>query len=73
MRRGFVKVAGEGTLTVTLNGAPFGAYTVTDGAAEFAVPAAGLDAFAFTFAFDGEGVADLYGFSAKVGSVFSIR
>ena len=73
VRRGFVKVAGEGTLTVTLNGAPFGAYTVTDGAAEFAVPAVGLDAFAFTFAFDGEGVADLYGFSAKIGSVLSIR
>ena len=46
---------------------------MTDGSAEFAVPAAGLDAFAFSFAFDGEGVADLYGFSAKCGTVFSIR
>ena len=62
VRRGTVKVTGEGTLTLTRNGV-----------AALAIPPDGIEAFAFTFAFEGEGSADLYGFSAKVGAVFSIR
>jgi hypothetical protein len=73
VRRGTVKVTGEGTLTLTRNGAEFATFTAADGAAALAIPPDGIEAFAFTFAFEGEGSADLYGFSAKVGAVFSIR
>ena len=73
VRRGTVKVTGEGTLTLTRNGAEFATFTAADGAAALTIPPDGIEAFAFTFAFEGEGSADLYGFSAKVGAVFSIR
>ena len=72
-RRGWVAVTGGGTLTVTLNGETFGTYTAADGAKEFVVPTTGQAAFGFRFAFDGEGSADLYGFSARLGSVFTLR
>ena len=73
VRRGKMLVTGEGTLTVTLNGETFAAVTSADGVVDFAVPVNGLSTLDFAFAFAGEGSADLYGFSAKVGAVFSIR
>ena len=72
-RRGKVLVTGEGTLAMILNGETNAVFTAADGAAEFAIPATGLSTFDFGFAFEGEGTADLYGFSARLGSMFSIR
>ena len=70
-RRGNVRVTGEGTLTLLHNGATFATFTASDGVAEFTLPAAWLDAFAF--AFEGEGSADLFGFAAPVGTALSFR
>jgi hypothetical protein len=70
-RRGNVRVTGAGTLTLTHNGETFASFTASDGVAEFTLPAAWLDAFAFTF--EGEGSADLFGFAAPVGTALSFR
>ena len=70
-RRGNVRVTGEGTLTLTHNGETYATFTASDGVAEFTLPAAWLDAFAF--AFEGEGSADLFGFAAPIGTSLSFR
>jgi hypothetical protein len=72
-RRGKVQVTGEGTLAMILNGETNAVFTASDGVAEFAFPVAGMGGFDFAFAFDGEGTADLFGFSARLGTLFSIR
>ena len=66
-----MKVTGTGTLALTHNGETFASFTASDGVAEFTLPAAWLDAFAFTF--EGEGSADLFGFAAPVGTALSFR
>ena len=70
-RCGKVRVTGAGTLALTHGGETFATFTAADGVAEFTLPAAWLDAFAF--AFDGEGSADLFGFAAPVGTALSFR
>ena len=70
-RRGKVQVTGTGMLALTHNGETFATFTAADGVAEFTLPAAWLDAFAF--AFEGEGSADLFGFAAPVSMAVSFR
>ena len=70
-RRGKVLVTGAGTLSMTHGGEAYATFTATGGAAEFEVPAAWLDTF--TFAFEGEGAAELYGFSSPIGATISFR
>ena len=67
-----VAVTGDGTLTVLRNGEEFAVYTAASTPVELSVPAGG-DAFDFTFAFMGEGVANVYGLTAAKGSLFTVR
>ncbi|MBR3822564.1 MAG: hypothetical protein IKJ37_13215 [Kiritimatiellae bacterium] len=68
-----MSVTGEGTLTILRNGAKFAAYDAAGTPAEFTVPVGGDEAFDFTFSFEGEGSADIYGLTAAKGSLFTIR
>ena len=71
-RFGHVSVTGEGTLTVTKDGAPFATYTSEDGEKEFSFMPVGADV-SMTFSFSGEGSADVFGFSAPLGTILLIK
>ena len=69
---GHVCVSGGGTLTVTVDGEPYATYTAENGEVEFSFAPAGFSA-SMEFAFAGEGSADVYGFSAKIGALILLR
>ena len=71
-RTGHVCVSGGGTLTVTVDGEPYATYTAENGEVEFSFAPAGLST-SMEFAFAGEGSADVYGFSAKIGALILLR
>ena len=67
-----VQVAGEGTLTVLLNGEPFATVAETDEPVELAFEN-DLAANELSFAFEGEGAARLLGFRSPVGMLMLVR
>ena len=69
---GHIRVTGDGTLTMTKDGAPYATYAETDGDVEFSLAPAGRDV-ALSFAFEGEGSADVHSFRMYVGMMFTIR
>ena len=69
---GRIRVTGGGTLTVTKDGAPYATYAETDGEVEFCFAPEGRDV-ALSFAFEGEGSADVHAFRMYVGMTFTIR
>ena len=71
-RMGHVCVTGGGTLTVTKDGEPYATYTAEDGEVEFSFSPPGRSAV-MNFAFAGEGSADVFDFSATVGTLLFIR
>lgn len=72
VRTGHVRVAGEGSLTVTKDGAPYATYTEADGEVEFSFAATGNSA-ALNFSFEGEGSADVYAFSSPMGMMLILK
>lgn len=71
-----VCVTGNGTLTVTVNGAVVGAYTVADGAKELRFTSeleSNVLQFAYTSGDGDTGGAELYGFSHANGLIISFR
>ena len=71
-RMGHVRVTGGGTLTVTKDGEPYATYTAEDGEVEFSFSPSGRSTV-MNFAFAGEGSADVFDFSATVGTLLFIR
>lgn len=72
-RRGKVAVTGEGTLALLVGGETNAVFTAADGEATFAISPQDCDSAAMSFVFVGEGSADLYGFSSRIGTVISVR
>ena len=69
---GRIRVTGGGTLTMAKDGAPYATYAETGGEVEFCFAPSGRDV-ALSFAFEGEGSADVHSFRMYVGMMFTIR
>ena len=72
-REGVISVMGEGTLTMTLGGAPYATITAADGTRKFEFRPADLTAYDFAFSFEGEGTAYLSGFNLVKGTTLLFR
>ena len=72
-RGGKVSVAGEGTLTVLLDGEPLAEFTADSPSFEISIPGKEPGTFDLSFAFVGSGSADIYGFKSVNGLVIMFR
>ena len=68
-RGGRVSVVGEGTLTVLLGGEPFAEFTADSPAFDISIPGTEPGTFNLSFAFEGSGSANIYGFKSSAGLV----
>lgn len=72
-RRGKVAVTGEGTLALLIGGETNAMYTASDGEMTFTISPMACGSAIMSFVFVGDGSADLYGFSSRLGTVISVR
>lgn len=66
-------MTGEGTLALLVGGETNAMYTASDGEMTFTISPTACESAIMSFVFVGDGRADLYGFSSRLGTVISVR